>query len=72
MTSSLVGSEMCIRDRDMWASVKNDMDIRDRWAGIRRMKKEYCPLPYSGRAADGTHIGFRETAQSAAQHLSEN
>eukprot|EP00975_Prorocentrum_lima_P058252 12226006-Prorocentrum_lima.AAC.1 len=28
-------------------TVSKELDIRDRWLGIRQMKKGYCAMPYA-------------------------
>eukprot|EP00975_Prorocentrum_lima_P058186 12209021-Prorocentrum_lima.AAC.1 len=45
------------------------MDSRDRWMGIRQMKREYAPLPYSRRAGDGTHVGPSQVLSYSATCL---
>eukprot|EP00975_Prorocentrum_lima_P062369 12885287-Prorocentrum_lima.AAC.1 len=44
------------------------MDIRDKWLGIKQLKKHDSPNPYSRREG-GSHIGPLNVAESAARYL---
>ena len=52
-------------------TLDKDLDIRDRWMGIRQLKQEYQPNPYARRTTDGKHITQKQIAQKAADYLSE-
>ena len=53
-------------------SLDKDLDIRDRWLGIRQLKSKFAPTPYHNRDKQGKHIPWKERAQTAAEHLSQN
>ena len=55
-------------------SVREDLDVRTKWLGIRYMKKEHKPIPYALRKAEGKrkiNVKQSEKAETAAQHLEE-
>ena len=52
-------------------SVSKDLDLRDRWLGIRELKRKYNPTPFHNKNAAGEHINHKKRAQEAAKHLSE-
>ena len=52
-------------------SVSKDLDLRDRWMGIRELKRKYNPTPFHNKNAEGEHIHHKRRAQEAAKHLSE-
>eukprot|EP00975_Prorocentrum_lima_P018734 3946382-Prorocentrum_lima.AAC.1 len=44
------------------------MDLRDQWVGIKALKKQYAPTPYSRR--EGLkHVGTHQIAKEAAIYL---
>ena len=49
--------------------VQHDMDIRDRWLGIKALKSDYNPLTYSNRTATQTHIPKAQRQSAAATYL---
>ena len=52
-------------------AVSKDLDLRDRWCGIRYMKQQYKPVPYQQENSEGRHITYRNRAEGAARHLRE-
>ena len=52
-------------------SVSKDLDIRERWLGIRELKRKYNITPFHNKNAAGEHIQHKKRAQEAAKHLSE-
>ena len=36
--------------------IDKDLDVRDKWAGIRELKKPYKPIPYAQKTNDGRKI----------------
>ena len=51
-------------------AIDKDLDVRDRWMGIRQLKQVYQPHPYARRTTDGKHIPQAQRAQKAADYLS--
>ncbi len=50
-------------------SVKTDLDVRNKWLGIRYMKKEHKPIPYALTKAKGKetiNVRVNEKAEVAA------
>ena len=45
-----------------------DLDVKDRWMGIRQLKSTYNPQPYHRRTQKGQHIRLEQRAQMAAQY----
>ena len=48
-------------------SVSKDLDIRERWLGVRELKRKYNPTPYHNKDKDGQHITHDKRAQFAAK-----
>ena len=46
-------------------SVSKDLDLRERWLGIRELKRKYNPTPYHNKDKDGQHITHDKGAQLA-------
>ena len=51
-------------------TISKDLDIRDRWLGIRQLKQTYQPNPYARKTLDGKFIKQNERAQEAANYFS--
>jgi len=51
--------------------VRQDLDPRDRWAGLRRLKKQWVPNPYSLMNAQKKHVPRHDRAHVAALYLYE-
>ena len=47
-------------------ALDKELDIRDRWLGIRELKGKYNPTPYHNKDTEGKHIKWKERAQKAA------
>ena len=52
-------------------TIDKDLDIRDRWLGIRQLKQEYQPNPYARRTPGGQFIKQNQRAQQAANYFSK-
>ena len=52
-------------------TIDKDLDIRDKWLGIRQLKKEYQPNPYARTNRKGTFIRQDQRAQEAAKYFSK-
>ena len=50
-------------------ALDKDLDIRDKWLGIRQLKQDYQPNPYARRTTEGKHITQQQRAQKAAEYL---
>ena len=50
-------------------SLDKDVDIRDKWMGIKSLKSEYKTMPYSRKTKGGKHIHKKQRAEMAAQYL---
>ena len=40
----------------MIRALSKDLDVRDRWMGIRQLKSDYNPSPYNRKEMHGKHI----------------
>ena len=49
--------------------IKAEMDIRDKWMGIKRIKFTYQPNGYSRKASTGEHVPIGKIAEETATHL---
>ena len=51
-------------------TIGRDLDIRDRWLGIRELKSKYNPIPYHNKNEEGKHLAWTQRAQKASEYLS--
>ena len=56
------------RKERILASVSKDLDLRDRWCGIRHLKSDYNPLPYTQKDSSGKTVRVSNKAEGAATH----
>ena len=56
LTKEFRRSKQRDRTNAMIETVNKDLDIRDKWLGIKQLKKEYSPDPYHRKETDGSHI----------------
>ena len=52
-------------------TLDKDLDIRDKWLGIRQLKQEYQPHTYARTTKEGHHIPQKDMAQKAAEYLAK-
>ena len=52
-------------------SVKQDMDVREKWMGIKNLKRNFQPQPYHRKNKQGHTIQADQTAEAFAKHLAE-
>jgi len=52
-------------------TIQKDLDIRDRWMGIKRLRSTYTPQPYHRTTGERKHIHGSQRAQEAANYLSQ-
>eukprot|EP00969_Alexandrium_andersonii_P062179 2739639-Alexandrium_andersonii.AAC.1 len=55
--------------RDILNTVAGELDVRDRWLGVRRMRSKYAPNPYCRRDAEGKHVPKEMQAEACAKYL---
>eukprot|EP00969_Alexandrium_andersonii_P037152 1628213-Alexandrium_andersonii.AAC.1 len=55
MSASLVGSEMCIRDRFVGVNCRTSGEVKKDGEGSRRRESARCPTPWRG-AVSYTHL----------------
>jgi hypothetical protein len=53
------------------AMVENDLDTRDRWLGLRCLRKDFEPIPYALKDKNKQHVPMERKAQAAADFLAE-
>ncbi len=52
-------------------TIAKELDIRERWAGIRRLKSKFQPRPHNRTDKhSGLHIHMKQRAEKAAEYLS--
>ena len=51
--------------------VEQTLGERDIWKGIRNLKKEYTPTPYSRKTKSGEHVTMNRIAEQAGRYLAE-
>ena len=59
------------RTEQILETLDKDLDCRDQWMGIKRLKEQYQPNPYHRKTKEGTHIKKEERAKEAAKYLSK-
>ncbi len=53
-------------------TIDKELDVKERWAGIRRIKGKYQPQPYNRTDKYmGKHVHMKERAEKAAEYLSQ-
>eukprot|EP00973_Karenia_brevis_P061548 8559073-Karenia_brevis.AAC.1 len=65
--------KMLRKDRQEYQlrQVSRELDVRDKWLGIKQLKKGYSPQPYCRRNKDGQMVPYKERAETAAKYLAE-
>eukprot|EP00975_Prorocentrum_lima_P018548 3904563-Prorocentrum_lima.AAC.1 len=53
-------------------TISNELDIRDQWMGLRRLRTGYAPMPFSRKTPAGVHVPMLSIAQQAAAHLASH
>ena len=48
-------------------TIHKDLDLRERWLGIRKLKKDFKPMPYYRRDIEGHSIPKHQQAQQIAE-----
>ena len=52
-------------------TIDKDLDVREKFAGLRELKTPYKPIPYSQRRKDGTKVKIRDRAEAAVQFFEQ-
>ena len=60
------------KDRENMISnwVREDLNIRDQWAGVKRQKAEYKPRPFERKDKEGKDVKVTQLAEATADYLS--
>ena len=69
MTKELRKSKKLDRREHIIKTISHELDARDRWMGIRQLKKEFTPQPYHRKDKDGKHVPRHQIAEESAQYL---
>ena len=59
------------KEKHVIKTVAAELDVRDRWAGIRALKKEYNPRPYNRKDKEGNIVPQKDRAETAATYLAK-
>jgi len=61
------------KDWHKWVKqgVTEEMDVRDKWLGIKFIKQKHSPNLYERANMQGTTVGINEKAQAAAEYLAQ-
>ena len=54
------------------ALITDNLDIRDKWMGLRKLKQNFNPTPYSRRGPDGRYVTLAARPNIVAAHLHDN
>ena len=57
------------KKQDIHNSLKNELDLRDKFLGINKLKKPYQPVPYIFKSREGKRVKYLNRAEAAAEHL---
>ena len=49
--------------------LSKELDLKDRWLGIKQLKKKYQPIPYVFKTEDGRRRNYHNRAEAAAEEL---
>ena len=52
-------------------AVSEDLGGREQWMGIKQLRKQYQPIPYSCKDRHGRHVEMKDRAEEAARFLAE-
>ena len=66
-----MGSRQEDKRQHILDAVDKDLDVRDRWLGIRELKSKYNPILYHNKDKEGKHLSWTQRAQKAAEYLSQ-
>ena len=58
------------RKQRLMQMISKELDVRDYWLGIRRIRKGYTPIPYTLIGDDGRRFKVGDKAKEAAKFLS--
>ena len=50
-------------------TISNDLDLQEKWIGIRQLKKGYAPMPFHRNNSKGNHVKYHERAEATAEYL---
>ena len=50
-------------------TISNDLDLQEKWIGIRQLKKGYAPMPFHRNNSKGNHVKCHERAEATAEYL---
>ena len=56
-------------DQYMANKVHEDLDLRDRWFGVKMLKKQFSPQVYTKYDKDGTPVAFKQQAEATTDYL---
>ena len=56
-------------EKHILETVKEELDVRERWARIRELKREYNPTPYNRKDKDGNIVQQNGRADTTATYL---
>jgi len=60
------------KERATLDTLRNDLDVKDKWMGLKKLKKKYVPIPYFRKTKEGVPIKRTEQAQKVAEFLRDN
>ena len=68
LTKQIRKSKQKDKERDTLNALDKDLDIRDRWLGLRQLKNTYKPMTYHQKDRHGKHVPRDERAGKAAEY----
>ena len=71
LTKQIRNSRRQEKRRSQLEATRHDLDLRDRWLGIRQLKSDFKPAPYSLKDQDGKVVPKYKRAETAAKYLAE-
>ena len=71
LTKEIKRSKRQDKRAEILRALSEDLGDREQWMGIRQLRKQYQPIPYSSRDRLGRHIEMKDRAEEAAKFLAE-
>ena len=68
-TKSIKKSKRKDKRKQIQETLSRDLNDREQWMGIKKLRKQYQPIPFSRRTKEGKHKPMAERAEEAAKCL---
>ena len=69
LTKEFYKSKRQDRKDHIMSTVVENLDLRDKWLGLRQLKTGYTPQPYYRKDKNGKHTSYHMRAEETADYL---